>query len=271
MKRAVMLGCALSGAWLTVLAVHPFHAQAQAPRAVAVIAHRGEHLHHPENTLPAFQAAIDAQADYFECDVRTTSDGRMVLMHDATVDRTTDGHGEVSKLTFDQIRAFDAGVHANGVWKGTRVPTFEEALQLAKGRIQVYVDNKNTDPAALVSAIDAAGMGSRVVIYAAPSALSHLHQLRPSWRVMPEAEEASRLQGLIQTLGLKVVAFDAGDFKPPVVEVARKAGLDVFVDRLWEFDSEPHWQAAIDAGATGIQSDHPAELVRYLRERRFHP
>ena len=56
-------------------------AQAQ-PRQIVAISHRGEHLHHPENTLPAFQAAIDAGADYFELDVRTTSDGKLVLSHD---------------------------------------------------------------------------------------------------------------------------------------------------------------------------------------------
>src|SRR5947209_4506366 len=63
-------------------------------RHVVVIAHRGEHLSHPENTIAAFQAAVDAGADFFELDVRTTSDGKFVLMHDSTVDRMTNGHGE---------------------------------------------------------------------------------------------------------------------------------------------------------------------------------
>ena len=59
--------------------------------------------------MPAFQAAIDAGADYFELDVRTTSDGKFVIMHDNTLDRTTNGTGEVHKHTFDEIRALDAG------------------------------------------------------------------------------------------------------------------------------------------------------------------
>ena len=74
---------------------------------IAVISHRGEHLAHPENTLPAFQAAIDAGADFFELDVRTTSDGRLVLMHDRTVDRTTNGKGTIREMTFDQVRGLD--------------------------------------------------------------------------------------------------------------------------------------------------------------------
>ena len=77
---------------------------------IAVISHRGEHLAHPENTLPAFQAAIDAGADFFELDVRTTSDGRLVLMHDRTVDRTTNSKGTVREMTLEQIRGLDIGL-----------------------------------------------------------------------------------------------------------------------------------------------------------------
>src|SRR5258708_9235592 len=76
-------------------------------RRIAVIAHRGEHLNHTENTLAAFQAAIDLGADYFELDVRTTKDGKLVLMHDGTVDRTTNGKGEVANLTIDERRALE--------------------------------------------------------------------------------------------------------------------------------------------------------------------
>src|SRR5271156_4618615 len=87
-----------------------FRATASAAGPVVVIAHRGEHRAHPENTLPAFQAAIEAGADFFELDVRTTSDGRLILMHDAKVDRTTNGSGTVREMTFEQIRMLDAGV-----------------------------------------------------------------------------------------------------------------------------------------------------------------
>src|SRR5580658_6084875 len=122
-------------------------------KKIVVIAHRGEHLHHPENTLPAFQAAIDAGADYFELDVRTTSDARLVLMHDAKVDRTTNGAGAVREMTFDQIRALDAGTKFGAQFAGTKVPSFEEALALAHGKIGVYVDSKDIAPADLVAAL----------------------------------------------------------------------------------------------------------------------
>src|SRR6266852_5429562 len=76
-------------------------------RRIAVIAHRGEHLSHTENTVAAFQAAIDLGADYIELDVRPTKDGKLVLMHDGSVDRTTNGKVDVANLTFDEIRALE--------------------------------------------------------------------------------------------------------------------------------------------------------------------
>ncbi len=242
--------------WLLPYWMGRYYGFIDGPKSITAIAHRGEHLSHIENTLPAFQAAIDAGADYFECDVRTTADGRLVLMHDGTVNRTTNGKGRVSDLTFDQIRALG-------------VPTFEEALNLAKGRIGIYVDNKQTSPAALVEAIERAGMGDRVVIYGG-SELRQIHALRPAWKVMPEADSVSHLGRVIDDLHLKVAAFDRNDFNPETIAVAGKAGIDIFVDRLGPQDNEPGWQSAIDAGATGIQTDHPAELVRYLRARRLH-
>src|SRR5271169_2891014 len=93
--------------WVCLLASLSPATQAQS-RQVVAIAHRGEHLHHPENTLPAYQEAIRVGADFIEVDVRTTADGRLVLCHDNTVNRTTDGTGEVSSLTFEQIEHLDA-------------------------------------------------------------------------------------------------------------------------------------------------------------------
>src|SRR5436190_24151617 len=96
-------------------------ATAQAQESVAVISHRGEHLHDPENTMAAYKAALDAGADFIETDVRTTSDGRLVIMHDGSVDRCTDGHGDVASMTFEQIRKLDAGAKW-AEFHGTPVP-----------------------------------------------------------------------------------------------------------------------------------------------------
>lgn len=95
------------------------------PDSPQVIAHRGGPANAPENTLAAFRHAISLDVDWIELDVRMTADGALVVIHDDTVDRTTDGSGRVAELTLAQIRALDAG-------NGERVPTFEEAIALAK-------------------------------------------------------------------------------------------------------------------------------------------
>ena len=236
---------------------------------VVVIAHRGEHRAHPENTLPAFQAAIDAGADFFELDVRTTADGRLVLMHDAKVDRTTNGSGAVRQLTFDQIRALDAGVKFDARFAGTRVPSFDEALALAHGRIGVYVDSKDIAPADLAAALIKADMLDSVVVYGGAGFLKGVHTLAPSVRIMPEAFGAATLEKLLAELKPRVVAFDAGDFKDEAIALARKAGVQIYVDRLGSADNPAGWQDAVERGASGIQTDRPAELVEFLRARKW--
>jgi glycerophosphoryl diester phosphodiesterase len=237
---------------------------------IAVIAHRGEHRAHPENTLPAFQAAIEAGADFFELDVRTTSDGRLVLMHDGTVDRTTNGSGAVREMTFDQIRRLDAGAKFSPGFAGTAVPSFAEALALAHGRIGVYVDSKDIAPAGLVSALAEADMMNRVVIYGGSGFLKNVRTLSPSLKVMPEAYSAATLKKVLADLTPRVVAFDAGDFTGDVIAVARSAGVDIYVDRLGPADNPRAWQDAVEQGAAGIQTDRPAELVEYLRAHGLH-
>ena len=235
-------------------------------KTIKVISHRGEHLHHPENTMPAFQAAIDAGADYFELDVRTTSDGKFVIMHDNTLDRTTNGTGEVHKHTFDEIRALDAGAKFSPSFAGTKVPTLDEAFDLAHGKINVYVDTKYADPQQLVDTIVRHDMQDHVVIYGNPFFLYEVHKIRPSLKVMPEALSPDICKLFTRAMQLEVIAFDANDFKDPVIACAKDANAKIYVDRLGDADNPETWQKAIDLGAAGIQTNLPAELSTYLRK-----
>jgi glycerophosphoryl diester phosphodiesterase len=236
-----------------------------AAKTIMVIAHRGEHMHHPENTLAALSAAIDIGADYVELDVRTTADGKLVLMHDSTVDRTTNGKGAVSDLTLEQIRALDAGIKSAPEFAGTRVPTFDEALKLAHGKIKIYVDTKKADAQLLVDTIVRHEMQDQVVIYDNPFFLHDVERILPALKVMPEAESADVCKLEVQGLKPSVIAFEASDFKPDVIACAKEAKALIFVDRLWEADTPGDWQKAIDMGADAIQTNYPAELVAYLR------
>jgi glycerophosphoryl diester phosphodiesterase len=231
-------------------------------RSIAVIAHRGEHLQHVENTLAAYQTAIDLGADYFELDVRTTSDGKLVLMHDGTADRTTNGKGAISDMTFAQVRALEAG--------GKPIPTFEEALALAHGKIGVYVDVKRASVADLVAALEKHKMLDKVVVYAGAGYLKQLQEARPGVRVMPESVSVPVVTRIVEELKPTVIAFSARDWQDDIIRIARDAKADIYVDRLGQADNPAAWQEAIDRGATGIQTDHPGELVRYLESKGLH-
>jgi glycerophosphoryl diester phosphodiesterase len=238
-------------------------------RHVVAISHRGEHLHHPENTIPAFEEAIRVGADFIEVDVQTTSDGKLVLSHDGTVDRCTNGHGKVSDMTFDQVEALDAGIKSGAEFAGTRMPTFDQALDLARGKIGVYVDLKNASARDLVAHIDGHGMTEHVVIYCGLNLAKQIQELNPKLKVMPESNSVEHSKVLIEQLHPKVIAFGARDFTPDVIAVVKQANALIYVDRMGTTDGPEGWQSAIDAGADGIQTDRPGPLVQYLREKGY--
>lgn len=257
--------------WLILLIPVCAAAMFAQPKRIVAIAHRGEHLHHPENTLAAFQGAVDAGADYFELDVRTTVDGKLVLMHDATVDRMTGGKGEIAKMPFEDLRKLEVGESLGPGFAGSRIPTFDEALAFARGKIGVYIDSKQISAQDAVAAVRRHDMEDHVVVYGNANYLKQVGELSTRMRLMPEARNPDVLRALVNSLALKVAAFDASDFNDPTIAVARAARVDIYVDRLGAADNPAGWQDAIDRGAAGIQTDHPAELVEYLRSKGYRP
>src|SRR3990172_9475139 len=112
-----------------------------------VIGHRGASARAPENTLAAFALALDAGADGVECDLRTTVDGVPVVSHDASVDRTTDGSGEIARMTLAEVRSLVAsGSYPD--YRGERIPTLAELLALVAGRGLLVLEYKSLDAVA---------------------------------------------------------------------------------------------------------------------------
>ena len=105
--------------------------------------HRGFSQLFPENTIPAFEEAIKTGVDRIEMDLRLSSDGKMVIIHDDTVDRTTNKDGLVSDFSLNELRQLDAGSWKSPEFKGLTIPTLEEALKVAKGNCFVNIDLKD--------------------------------------------------------------------------------------------------------------------------------
>ncbi|WKA51590.1 glycerophosphodiester phosphodiesterase family protein [Planococcus liqunii] len=106
------------------------------------VAHRGASGHAPENTMGAFQKGFEMKADYIEIDVQMTKDGELVVIHDTTVDRTTNGTGKVGSLTFEEIRQLDAGSWFSESYAGEKVPTFEEVIDAFRGKVGILIELK---------------------------------------------------------------------------------------------------------------------------------
>lgn len=109
----------------------------------SIFAHRGSKAHAPENTLAAFELAISHKADAIELDVKLCADRHVVVMHDNTVDRTTDGTGQVRKLTLAALKELDAGSHFDVAFRGEPIPTLEEVLEAVGRRIPINIELTN--------------------------------------------------------------------------------------------------------------------------------
>lgn len=147
------------------------------PYLTQACAHRGDNHEAPENTVPAFSLALEKGAAQIEFDVRTTRDEQLVVIHDPTVDRTTNGTGAVSDLTFDEIRSLDAGAWKGEAFVGVQIPTLDEVLSLVGPGVEVncqlYLDPQYTG--VVIGRILAHGLKAQTFL-ACPAA--HLHEAR---------------------------------------------------------------------------------------------
>jgi glycerophosphoryl diester phosphodiesterase len=235
------------------------------------VAHRGTgslSVYGPENTLAAYDIAWKMGADSVEIDVRSTSDGELVIMHDETVNRTTYGKGKVSDLTLAQIKALKIRP-TNWAIPAQQVPTFREVMAFMKGKTMVYIDIKTADIQQLVGIIQEEDMidsaylliGSVAEGYAARSQNAFV-SLLAAVKTIEQAQE------FIDALS-PVVMFELlyEDAKPELVDFIHSKGIKVHIDALGQNDilGKYGFKMILDHGADSIQSDRIDILVPYLR------
>ncbi|MFF3837417.1 glycerophosphodiester phosphodiesterase [Streptomyces sp. NPDC001930] len=242
----------------------PWMRRADAPPAV--IAHRGASSAAPENTLVSDEVARRGGAVWIENDVQPSKDGVPYILHDTTVDRTTDGTGPIRSLTAAQVNALDAGSWFAPAYAGTRVPTL--AAQLADlrvrgGKLLLEIKGRHThdEVARIVRDVRDQGMTDRVFVqsFDVPS-LRHVRDLAPE---LPIGLLRSTLDAdpvaLAKDLGLS--AYNVSDAalatRPAVVDEVRAAGVAV---NVWTVDTPARWAALAALGVDGIITNRPTEL-----------
>jgi len=245
------------------------------------IAHRGNSAHAPENTLAAFRAALDAGADMVEFDVGLTRDLVPVILHDDTLDRTSDGRGKLSAHSYAEIARLDAGSWFGPQFRGERIPTLEQALDLLAGRAEVNVEVK---PEVLeqVGPERAAGMVLEpvrkrgllgYVLFSSFSSpmLDALRAAEPAARVGVLADRGYPLPAIaarLRELGAASYNPDEQDLTPDLAAAVHAAGALLLPWARTSRNTEAAMRRALELGADGFFANDPALLRRVAESLR---
>ena len=237
---------------------------------IYVVAHRGAHLEAPENSLAAYQKAIDMGVDFIEVDIRTTKDGVIVSCHNEMVDAYTDGiSGKVNNFTYEELMKLDIGIKKGDQWKNTRIPTLEEILKIAsKGKCGIYLDLKEAPVKKLVSLIRKYGLEHQTLWYS-PSVrfwtFNDLVKECPECIPMPDPIFNWLLSWTLNNMSPMVIANSYDTFSKDFAKQCKEKGALVIIDE--DHSDEVEWQHAIDLGVNGIQTDDPEKLIKFLKNR----
>lgn len=237
-----------------------------------VIAHRGDHTNAPENTLAAYQHAIEDGADFVEIDLRTTKDSQLVIMHNATIDHMTGRQGQVSDFLFDSIRQIKVREPLYPEWGLHAIPTFKEVLQLCKGKINIYLDFKDAAVEQTYKEIVTAGMENNVVVYInEPHQFEEWGTIAPNMPLMISLPKAIKTKAemvqLLETFNIDILDGDYTEYNTETVLAAKEKKVPVWADIQSPDEGPDQWNAVLTMGLAGLQSDHPKALIDFLIAR----
>jgi glycerophosphoryl diester phosphodiesterase len=235
------------------------------------IAHRGASGYAPENTFAAFRRAIALGAGFIETDLQLSRDARLVAIHDATVNRTTNGQGAVHDMTLAELRRLDAGSWFGSEFAGERIPTIEEILEFAnKHDVVFYLEMKPSGSwggeHALISALrDSREIARTVVISFDPAILAAVRKIEPTLMtgLLFEGHIPNPLDKAIE-IGARQLAVRGDLVTPRLLKEARGHDLQVV---CWTVNHPGHMRLLVQAGVDGIISDYPDRLLELTRRK----
>ncbi|GGD81913.1 glycerophosphodiester phosphodiesterase [Paenibacillus nasutitermitis] len=238
---------------------------------ILTIAHRGAAGEAPENTMAAFQLALEQGCDAIELDVHLSRDGQLIVCHDSTIDRTSDGTGEISNLLAEELKRVDAGRWFGEQYAGERIPLLTEVFDLVPPGVMVNVEIKDTSghrlEPVLLELLKREGRLDNVVV----SSFDH-----ESLALLKQLEERVKV-GLLydcrpvrHALMATITGFDVYSLHPKFKRLDQEnirecigQGLQVYP---YTINDELSIRRAIDYGVSGIISDYPARVKRLLAQ-----
>ena len=262
---------------------------------VLVVAHRGDWRNAPENSLQAYRNCIDMGVDMIEIDIHKTQDNQFIVMHDATVDRTTNGKGKIADMTLVDIKKLYLK-SGHGIKTRHRVPTLEEVLLLAKDKILVNIDKGDNYFDEIYELLLKTGTEKQVVI--------------KTYDNLATIQSKSKNDIIHKSIFMPIINLDKQEdaevvvdnylhVNPPAFEVTfktetpklfrvlnkiRQSGSKLWINSLWSSLNAGHdddlaveekcpdeaWGWILKQGATVIQTDRPMQLIQYLKKKHRH-
>ena len=298
MKRFLLVTLLLSVVWSLsaqdkALAIRNNLLQ-EGNNSVLVVSHRADWRNAPENSLQAIQNCIDMGADMVEIDLKKTKDGHLVLMHDKTINRTMTGTGSPDEYTLAELKAMRL---RNGAGIKTRhqIPTFEEVMNLCKGKIMVNVDKGYDYFKDAYEVLKKTGTVDQCIMKASlpyERVKAENGEVLDKMIFMPvvqlhkESAEAT-IDGYLEHMKPQAFELVFNNDSPEVQRLIKKerdSGAKIFINSLWPelcgghdddravelHQPDESWGWIIDQGAKLIQTDRPALLLQYLKEKKLH-
>ncbi|MGP6175919.1 glycerophosphodiester phosphodiesterase [Microbacterium sp. A196] len=259
-----------SASLLDLVTLRPLAVLREPGQTAAIIGHRGDSAAAPENTMAAFELTTSVGAEYFEVDIRMSKDGVPVVMHDSTVDRTTDGTGAVADLTIAELEALDAGSWFDESHAGARIPALDDVLALVAGphRTDVVIEYKGrwtkAGVRATIEMIDHAGLENRVIAQSfSEKTVAQLRKAAPDL-VVGWLTHALDAQTISTARQIGADAVNPAVASARAVALAHDAGLGVFV---WTHDADADWEELTAMGVDGIVTNRPDALQAWSHQR----
>jgi len=250
----------------------PFFEPLVPPRAFQVMVHRGMSRQAPENTRAALQLCIDDGLEWVEVDVRLTKDGRHVLFHDGKLDGKSSGTGTVKEHTLDELRQLDAGGWFAQRFVGAKLLTLEECFALVKGKINLYLDCKDINPALLVDEIKAAGVERQVIVFDKLDTLGRVRELsHGTVAVMPKWHPPNGFGKWLDDLHPAAVEIDADETTPEICRQFHARAVKVQAKVLDQWDNPKFWDKVLSDGVDYLQTDLPEEIIAHVLDQQLKP
>ena len=228
---------------------------------IEIVCHRGALQYAPENTIASAEHAISCGADYIELDIHMSADQEYFVIHDATVNRTTNGTGAVAEISAARLDSLDAGSWFSADFAGERLLRFRTFLQTVRGRSKLFVDFKAGVPAEIIRLIGEAGMARDFFFWSEEAEFIDFSQRAdPDLRVMARLMDYASIDEAKARHGATILEARMDEFTPELVGACYERKMDLMI--CYQDDEPEVFRKIIESGAHMVNLDHLEPFLR---------